>query len=205
MRSVKYHWNFYLWSWCAYAKDRELISRERGSIRELCHIRSICHIHWFIWTRACSVLYVTNGLQRGSITLTGDWAPASIACFVFSKWYFVGCIVTSLLKGLSIIVIIIEILTYLLTYLFTYLLQGAEYLKSWLSLSLSKKYCFLYGTLKFITVFTKARHWTPSWASWIQFAPSIPVSQRSSLMLSSHLRLGLPSGLLRSVLPTKTL
>jgi hypothetical protein len=29
--------------------------------------------------------------------------------------------------------------------------------------------CFLYGTRRFIiTVFTKARHWTLSWASWIQ-------------------------------------
>jgi hypothetical protein len=60
-----------------------------------------------------------------------------------------------------------------------------------------------YGTRRFITVFTKARYWTLSWASWIQFAPSIPISLRSILMLSSHLRLGLPSGLLPSGLPTK--
>jgi hypothetical protein len=44
----------------------------------------------------------------------------------------------------------------------------------------------------------KTHHWTPSWASRIQFAPSIPISLRSSLMLSSHLRLGLSSGLLPS-------
>jgi hypothetical protein len=54
---------------------------------------------------------------------------------------------------------------------------------------------FLYGTWSFITVLTKAYHWTLSWANWIQFAPLIPVSLRYSLMLSSHLRLGLPSGL----------
>jgi hypothetical protein len=65
--------------------------------------------------------------------------------------------------------------------------------------------CFLYETRRFINVFTKARHWTLSWASWIQCAPSIPISLRSSLMLSFHLRLGLPSGLLPSCLPTKTL
>jgi hypothetical protein len=35
--------------------------------------------------------------------------------------------------------------------------------------------------------------------------PSIPFSLRSILMLSSHLRLGLTSGLLPSGLPTKTL
>jgi hypothetical protein len=49
--------------------------------------------------------------------------------------------------------------------------------------------CFLYGTRRFIAVFTKFRHWTLSCASRIQFAPSTRVSQRSILMLSSHLRL----------------
>jgi hypothetical protein len=90
--------------------------------------------------------------------------------------------------------------------LLTYPLHGAVYyLKSWLSLSLSKNILFSYGTRRFVTVFTKARHWTPSWATWIQLAPSIPISVKSILMLSSHLRLGLPSGLLPSGLPTKTL
>jgi hypothetical protein len=54
-------------------------------------------------------------------------------------------------------------------------------------------------------MFTKACHLALSWANWIQFAPSIPISSRSILMLSYHLRLGLPSGLLASNLPTKTL
>jgi hypothetical protein len=53
--------------------------------------------------------------------------------------------------------------------------------------------CFLYGTKMFITVLTKARHRTLSRASRIQFAPSIPISLRSILMISSHLRLGLPT------------
>jgi hypothetical protein len=80
------------------------------------------------------------------------------------------------------------------TYFLTYLFHGAgQYLKSWLSLSLSKHILLSYGTRRFITVFTKARHWTLSWARWIQFAPSIPISLRSILMLSSHLRPGLPA------------
>jgi hypothetical protein len=54
-------------------------------------------------------------------------------------------------------------------------------------------------------VFTKARHWTLSSSSWIQFTPSIPISLRSILILSSHLHLGFPSGLSPSDLPTKTL
>jgi hypothetical protein len=45
--------------------------------------------------------------------------------------------------------------------------------------------CFLYGTQRFITVLIKARHWTLSWASRIQFAPSIPISLRYVLMFSS--------------------
>jgi hypothetical protein len=53
--------------------------------------------------------------------------------------------------------------------------------------------CFLYRTRRLITVFTKVHHWTLSWASRIQYVPSIPISLRSSLMLSSHLRLGLPN------------
>jgi hypothetical protein len=64
------------------------------------------------------------------------------------------------------------------------------YFKSWLSLSLSKNILLSYETRRFITVFTQARHWTLSWVSWIQFAPSIPVSIRPILMISSHLRLG---------------
>jgi hypothetical protein len=43
---------------------------------------------------------------------------------------------------------------------------------------------FLYGTRRFITVFTEARHWTLSWASRIQFASSIPISLRSILRYS---------------------
>jgi hypothetical protein len=57
-----------------------------------------------------------------------------------------------------------------------------------------KKSCFLYGTGRFITVFTEACHWSLSWATRILFTPSTPVSLRSILMLSSHLRLVLPSG-----------
>jgi hypothetical protein len=39
---------------------------------------------------------------------------------------------------------------------------------------------FFYWTRRFITVFTKACHWTLSWANWIQLAPSIPISLRLS-------------------------
>jgi hypothetical protein len=52
-----------------------------------------------------------------------------------------------------------------------------------------------YGTRRFITVFTRAHHRSLSWPRSIQSIPSHPISLRSILILSTHLRLGLPSGL----------
>jgi hypothetical protein len=43
-------------------------------------------------------------------------------------------------------------------------------------------------------VFTRALHWSLSWARSIQFLPSQPMSLRPILILSAHLRLALPSG-----------
>jgi hypothetical protein len=65
-----------------------------------------------------------------------------------------------------------------------------------------KKFPNLYGSRRFVTAFTRARHLFLSWASSIQFMP--PHSWRCILILSSYLRLGLPSSLFLSF-PTKTL
>jgi hypothetical protein len=41
------------------------------------------------------------------------------------------------------------------------------------------KFPAFYETRKFIIVFTRAGHWSLSWARWIQFASSIPIFLRS--------------------------
>jgi hypothetical protein len=47
-------------------------------------------------------------------------------------------------------------------------------------LACQKISCFLYGIRRFITMFTKARHWILFWASRIQFAPSIQLNVKRS-------------------------
>ena len=76
---------------------------------------------------------------------------------------------------------------------------------SWEALQLVKKFPAFHGTRRFITALTSVRHLSLSWASPIQSIYPHSPSWRSILILSTHLRLGLPSGLLPSGFPTKTL
>ena len=69
---------------------------------------------------------------------------------------------------------------------------------------LVKKFPAFYGTRGFITAFTSARHLSLSWVSSIQSITTHPTSWRSILIISSHLRLGLPSSLFPSGFRTKT-
>ena len=92
-----------------------------------------------------------------------------------------------------------DLLTYLLTPLSRVLLKKLTVSQ------LVKKFPTFYGTRKFITTFTSARHPYLSCASSIQSIPPHPTSRRSILILSSHLHLGLPSGLFPLGFPTKTL
>ena len=90
-------------------------------------------------------------------------------------------------------------LPYLLTPLCGVLLEKLT------GLQLVKKFPAFHGTRRFITALTSVRHLSLSWASPIQSIYPHPTSWRSVLILSTHLRLGLLSGLLPSGFPIKTL
>ena len=89
---------------------------------------------------------------------------------------------------------------------FTYLLTPwcRVLLEKLTGLQLVKKFPAFYRTQRFITALTSVRHLSLSWASPNQSTYPHPTSRRSILILSTHLRLGLPSGLFPSVFPTKT-
>ena len=83
-------------------------------------------------------------------------------------------------------------LLYLLTYLLTYSMVQSPSEKL-TGLQLVKKYPAFHGTRRFITALTSIRHLSLSWASPIQSIYPHPTSWRSVLILSTHLRLGLPN------------
>ena len=95
-----------------------------------------------------------------------------------------------------------EVTRFILTYLLTYLLTPwcRVLLEKLTGLQLVKKFPAFHGTRRFITALTSVRHLSLSWASPIQSIYPHPTSWRSILILSTHLRLGLPSGLLPSVI-----
>ena len=93
--------------------------------------------------------------------------------------------------------------TYLLTDLLTPWCRVL--LKQLTRLQLVKKFLAFQGTRMLITALTSVRHLSLSWASPIQSIYPHPNSWRSILILSTHLRLGLPSRFLPSCLPNQKL
>ena len=81
-------------------------------------------------------------------------------------------------------------LTYLFIYLLTYSLHGAVLHNKLTGSKLVKKFPAFYGTRRFITALTSARHLFLSWTNSIQSPQPPPTSWRSILILSSHLRHG---------------
>jgi hypothetical protein len=70
---------------------------------------------------------------------------------------------------------------------------------------LLKNFPAFYETRRFIIAVTRTFHWSLSWARSIQSMPTHPTSLRSTLILSTYLRLGLPRGLFPSGFPTNIL
>ena len=70
-------------------------------------------------------------------------------------------------------------------------------------LQLVKKFSTFHGTRRFITALTRVRHLSLSWTSPIQSIYPHPTSRRSVIVLSTHLRLGLPSGSFPPVSPPR--
>ena len=91
------------------------------------------------------------------------------------------------------------ILTYLLTPWCRVLLEKLT------GLQLVKTFPAFYRTRRFITALTSVRQLSLSWANPIQSTYPHPTSWRSILILSTHLRLGFPSGLFPSGFLIKTL
>ena len=110
---------------------------------------------------------------------------------------------TELTRFLYILMIHTEINIILLTYLLTPWCRVL--LEKLTGLQLVKKFPAFHGTRRFITALTSFRQFSLSWASPIQSIYPYPTSWRSFLILSTHLRLGLPSGLFPSGFPSKTL
>jgi hypothetical protein len=72
------------------------------------------------------------------------------------------------------------------------------------SRSACQEFRYFYEIRKFMTVFTRAHHYSLSWPTSIE-STSYPISVRCILILSPRLRLCLSSGLFHSGFPTNTL
>jgi hypothetical protein len=81
-------------------------------------------------------------------------------------------------------------------YLFTYSMEHRVLLEKLTGSAASQEIPCIFGTRRFLTVLTSARHLSLSWTNSIQSPQPRATSWRSILILSSHLRLGLPNGLL---------
>ena len=134
--------------------------------------------------------------------LFSDWLSVRSfsAIITFRHYYNMPYFYRVKIRGLkSCLQYLTDCLNYLLTYLFT--AWSRVLLGKLIGSQLVKKFPAFYGAEWFIIEFTSARHMSLSWARSIQSIPPHPTSRRSMLILSSHLRLDLPSGLFSSGFP----
>jgi len=86
---------------------------------------------------------------------------------------------------------------------YTYSTHSRVLLEKLIGSQLVKKFPTSHGIRRFITTFTSAHHLSLSSTRSIQSMPPHHTTWKSVLILSSHLCLGIPSGLFPSGLPTK--
>ena len=130
------------------------------------------------------------------------WLFCGSSCFIFFLWLKQNMWIIFVLYSrcyLSKISVMFLEHYYLLTPWCRVLLEKLT------GLQLVKKFPAFHGTRRFITALTSVRHLSLSWANPIQSIYPHPTSWRSILILSTHLRLGLPSGLFLSGFPSKNL
>jgi len=95
------------------------------------------------------------------------------------------------------LIVLVPVLTYILNYLLTP--WSVAHLEKLTGPQLVKKFPAYYETRRFIAAFTSTRHLYLYWSRSIHSIPPHPTSWRSILILSRHLRLGLPGGSLATV------
>jgi len=155
-----------------------------------------------VWTRDLS--------YRQSVLLHNFWIDLKYSLVVFQMTYATSFMYLESVWFQTIIILhnvllLICSISYLLL-LWIYLLtpRCRVLLEQLTGLQLVKKFPAFHGTRRFITTLTSVRHLSLSWASPVQSIYPHPTSWKSILILSTHLRLGLPSGPFPSSFPTKT-
>jgi len=126
--------------------------------------------------------------------IRSDLRPSGCITRVFLRTYlFHSCYETCR----PVVWAVTYLLNYLLTNLLTYLFipYSTALLEKLTVSQIVKKFPAFYGTRKFITACTRALHLSLSWDRSMQSMPSHPISWIYILILSSHLCLGLPSGM----------
>jgi hypothetical protein len=139
----------------------------------------------FTWLHTHTyICYRTWQLVRGRHMLLCSGPQLSDKCTVICDTGHVTATVK--ISGYAQIVLAfkVRVITYLRTYLLTP--RSRVLLEKLTGLQLVKKFPAFYGTRRYITAFTSARHLSLSWASSIQSIPPYPTSWRSILILSSH-------------------
>ena len=125
-----------------------------------------------------------------------------MSCLTDTSLYICICVKHFRMANIKLYIVFNTLLTYLLTHSLTPWCRVL--LEKLTGLQLVKKFPAFHGTRRFITALTSVRHLSLSWANPIQSIYPHPTSWRSVLILSTHLRLGLPSGPFPPVSPPRT-